>query len=72
MSEMVYHFNVFSHLMFAISGVLLGYYFCNESWRSNRMWEWKSITQQLRLQKTEIHRLETINESLVSQLKELK
>jgi hypothetical protein len=36
------------------------------------MWEWKSITQQLRLQETEIHRLETINESLVSQLKELK
>jgi len=67
-----YHFNVISHLMFSIAGVLLGYYFANESWRHNRMWEWKSITQQLRLQETEIHRLETINESLVEQLKELK
>jgi hypothetical protein len=69
---MAYHFNVVSHLIFGIAGVLLGYYFANESWRNNRMWEWKSITQQLRLQETEIHRLETINESLVSQLKELK
>ena len=44
-----YHFNVFSHLIFAVAGVLIGYYFCNESWRNNRMWEFKNITQQYRL-----------------------
>ena len=72
MSEMAYHFNVFSHLMFAILGVLIGYYFCNESWRSNRQWEWKNITQEYRLKEQEIVRLKDINDTLVEQLKELK
>lgn len=67
-----YHFNVFSHLIFGVAGVLIGYYFCNESWRSNRMWEFKNITQQYRLKEDEILRLKEINESLVNQLKELR
>ena len=36
------------------------------------MWEWKSVQQQIRLQEAEINRLESINDTLVVQLKELR
>ena len=35
------------------------------------MWEWKNITQELRITQTENHRLEEINAILVGQLREL-
>ena len=69
---MEYHFNVLTHFIFGTSGIMLGYYFANEMWRSKRMWEWKSIQQQIRLQEAEINRLESINDTLVVQLKELR
>lgn len=69
---MEYHFNVLTHFIFGTSGVITGYYFANEMWRNKRMWEWKSVTQQIRLQEAEINRLESINDTLVVQLKELR
>lgn len=68
---MEYHFNVVTHIMVALGSMVLGYYFANEQWRTRRLWEWKNITQELRITQTENHRLEEINAILVGQLKEL-
>jgi hypothetical protein len=57
--------------MVALGSIVLGYYFANEQWRTRRLWEWKNITQELRITQTENHRLEEINAILVAQLKEL-
>jgi chlorite dismutase len=68
---MEFHFNVVSHIMVALGSMVLGYYFANEQWRTRRLWEWKNITQELRITQTENHRLEEINAILVGQLREL-
>ncbi len=68
---MEFHFNVVSHIMVALGSMLLGYYFANEQWRTRRLWEWKNVTQEIRLAQTENHRLEEINAILVGQLKEI-
>ena len=68
---MVFHFNVVSHIMVALGSMVLGYYFASEQWRTRRLWEWKNITQELRITQTENHRLEEINAILVGQLREL-
>ena len=68
---MEYHFNVVSHIMVALGSIVLGYYFASEQWRTRRQWEWKNVTQEIRLAQTENHRLEEINAILVGQLKEI-
>ena len=68
---MEYHFNVVSHIMVALGSMVLGYYFASEQWRTRRKWEWKNVTQEIRLAQTENHRLEEINAILVGQLKEI-
>lgn len=68
---MEFHFNVVSHIMVGLGSMVLGYYFANEQWRTRRLWEWKNITQELRITQTENHRLEEINAILVGQLREL-
>jgi chlorite dismutase len=68
---MEFHFNVVSHIIVALGSMVLGYYFANEQWRTRRLWEWKNITQELRITQTENHRLEEINAILVGQLREL-
>jgi hypothetical protein len=65
------YINIVVVLMILITGMLIGYYFADNSWRQRKKLELKNINQSYLLLKEDRDRLEEINEVLVKRIKEI-